>query len=207
VRSSPDRSKQVLHVGCGHPEARALHRFFRADHWKEVRLDIDPGCGPDIVASITDMPGVADGSFDALYSSHNIEHVYPHEVADALGEFRRVLREDGFAMVFTPDLQSIAALVAAGKLEETAYVSPAGPIAPIDVIYGLRPALAQGNMFMAHKTGFTAATLNAAMLAAGFESVVVLANEKNFELCALAYPAVLSQEELQAEIAEKLGGA
>ncbi len=194
--------KQVLHVGCGRG---TVHRFFADGGWAEVRLDIDPGCSPDIVASITDMSPVAARSFDALYSSHNLEHVYPHEVAGALAEFRRVVRDDGFAMVTTPDLQSVAALVAAGKLEEPAYESPAGPIAPIDMIYGLRPALAEGKSYMAHKTGFTAASLAAALRGAGFKSVVVLSDANAFNLWALAYPEVLTEDRLRAELGEKFG--
>jgi hypothetical protein len=43
---------------------------------------------PDIVGTMTDMSAVADASVDALFSSHNIEHLYPHEVPVALAEFR-----------------------------------------------------------------------------------------------------------------------
>jgi ubiquinone/menaquinone biosynthesis C-methylase UbiE len=189
-------------VGCGRG---TVHRFFADERWTEVRLDIDPECSPDIVSSITDMSPVAARSFDALYSSHSLEHVYPHEVARALAEFRRVVRDDGFAMVTTPDLQSVAALVATGRLEEVAYESAAGSIAPIDMIYGLRSALAEGKTYMAHKTGFTAASLAAALRGAGFKSVVVLSDANAFNLWALAYPEVLTEERLRAELGEKLG--
>jgi len=43
-----------------------------------------------------DMPAVADGSVDAIYSSHNIEHLYPDEIPVALKEFLRVLKPEGF---------------------------------------------------------------------------------------------------------------
>ena len=32
------------------------------------------------------MQVIADGEFDAVYSSHNVEHLYPHEVPLALRE-------------------------------------------------------------------------------------------------------------------------
>ncbi len=105
-------SRSVLHVGCGAPNAETLHRAFRGPEWREVRLDIDPGAKPDIVASMADMPEVESGTYDALYSSHNIEHLFAHEVPTALGEFARVLKPDGFALISCPDLQSIATLVA-----------------------------------------------------------------------------------------------
>ena len=41
----------------------------------------------------------AQPSVDAILSSQNIEHLYPHEVALALKEFLRVLRPDGFAVI------------------------------------------------------------------------------------------------------------
>jgi predicted SAM-dependent methyltransferase len=83
-----------------------------------VRLDIDGSVEPDVLGTMTDMPAMADASVDAIFSSHNIEHLYPHEVPIALGEFLRVLKPDGFAIITCPDLQSVCALVAKGKLLE-----------------------------------------------------------------------------------------
>ena len=57
---------------------------FNSDDWEEVRLDIDPAHNPDIVCSMTEMTSVDDNSFDAIYSSHNIEHIFPHEVVGTL---------------------------------------------------------------------------------------------------------------------------
>lgn len=163
----------VLHVGCGPADPARLHERFRNDQWRELRLDIDPRVAPDVVASLTDMSAIESGSVDAVWSSHNLEHLRSHEVPLALAEFLRVLKPGGFALVTMPDLQQIAALVADDKLEETAYVSPAGPITPLDCLYGLRTAVAAGNDFMAHRTGFTATTLNKHLRAAGFDSVTI----------------------------------
>ncbi|MFC7332856.1 class I SAM-dependent methyltransferase [Rhodocista pekingensis] len=177
--------QKVLHVGCG-PAPTRLHALFDRTAWEEVRLDIDPAVRPDILGSITDMGQVPDGAMDALYSSHNIEHLYPHEVPVALREFRRVLRPDGFALITCPDMQSIATLVAEGRLEDPAYVSPAGPITPLDMMYGLRSALAAGNLFMAHRTAFTHRTLGAHLQAAGFSRILVQRDARRFALWALA---------------------
>ena len=132
-----------------------------------MRLDIDAAVEPDVLGSMTDMSAVATGSVDAVVSSHNIEHLYPHEVPLALAEFRRVLRDDGYAVITCPDLQSVAALVAQDRLTEPAYFSPAGPIAPLDILYGHRAAMARGNLFMAHRCGFTRDSLAAALISAG----------------------------------------
>lgn len=165
--------KTVLHVGCGPADPARLHERFRDGQWRELRLDIDPRVAPDVVASLTDMSAIDSGSVDAVWSSHNLEHLRSHEVPLALAEFLRVLKPGGFALVTMPDLQQIAALVADDKLEETAYISPAGPITPLDVLYGLRTAVANGNDFMAHRTGFTATTLNKHLRAAGFDPVTI----------------------------------
>ena len=141
---------------------------------------------PDIVASLTRMHPVPAESVDALYSSHNLEHLYPHEVQEGLREFLRVLRPEGFALITLPDLQAVAKLIAEDKLDEPAYHSPAGPIAPLDILYGHRPSLAAGNLFMAHKTGFTAKTLSEAIIRAGFAWVRTAA-DTGMNLWAKAY--------------------
>lgn len=103
------------------------------------------------VGTMTDMASVASESGDAIFSSHNIEHLYPHEVPVALAEFLRVLKPNGFAVITCPDLQAVCALVAEDKLTEPAYTSPAGPITPLDILYGLRSSMQKGNLYMAHR--------------------------------------------------------
>lgn len=164
---------RLLHVGCGRKTRTDLVPPFNQPPWEEIRLDIDPAMEPDIVASITDMNAVAEASMHGLWSAHNLEHLHPHEVERALGEFRRVLVPNGFAVITTPDLQMVAEAIAAGGLMDTAYVAPAGPVAPIDMLYGFRPALADGQLQMAHRTGFTAASLETALLRAGFAATAV----------------------------------
>lgn len=172
--TAPALVRSVLHVGCGAADpAKLPQAFFPPGAWSELRLDIDPGVSPDIVASITEMSVVPSGSVDAVWSAHNLEHLWAHEVPLALAEFRRVLRPSGFALVTMPDLQQVAALVAQGNLEGAAYMSAMGPIAALDMLYGFRPAIAAGNGFMGHKTGFTAGTLAAHLQAAGFVNVSV----------------------------------
>ena len=153
---------------------------------------------PDIVASMLDMAPVESASMDAVFSSHNIEHLHPHEVAVALGEFRRVLKPDGMLVLTCPDLQQVCALVADDKLDDPAYISPAGPIAPLDILYGHRAAMAAGNLFMAHKTGFTAKTLRQALEGSGFATAIV-ERGRLFDLWAIAYPEAPSVERLQAD--------
>jgi SAM-dependent methyltransferase len=194
--------KTFLHVGCGVNRKDKTTAAFAGPDWRELRLDIDPGVDPDIVGTMINMTALADESVDAIYSSHNIEHLYPHETPLALAEFMRVMKPDGFAVITCPDLQAVAALVVEDKLTDTAYISPAGPIAPLDVLYGFRPQLAAGNLFMAHHCGFTEKVLNATLIAAGFKSVVSLRRPAAFDLWAIASKGALHQNDLRVLGAE-----
>jgi SAM-dependent methyltransferase len=178
--------RRVLHVGSGPKKAEKLHKSFHSLEWTEVRLDIDPKVAPNIVGSIVGMTAVETGSFDAVWSSHNLEHLESYEVPLALKEFRRVLKPTGHLLINLPDLQSIAKLVVEDKLLEPAYVAPAGPICPIDMLFGFRKAIAAGNHFMAHRTGFTAKTLGQAIVQAGF-AVARVKRGDHFDLWAIAH--------------------
>jgi SAM-dependent methyltransferase len=151
------RSGSILHAGCG---ADALPEWLT--HFSEVRLDIDPRCEPDICASMTDLGDI--GPFDAVYCSHALEHLAPHDVAVALGEFRRVLNPGGAVVAIVPDLEDVR------PTEDVLYESAAGPVAGLDIYYGMRRYLAEFP-HMAHRTGFVAATLAKALTDAGFARV------------------------------------
>lgn len=195
-------SKVFLHVGCGGARKENTTPGFAGPEWKELRLDIDPAAQTDFICSITDMKAVASESVDALYSSHNIEHLYAHEVPLALNEFLRVLRPDGFAVITCPDLRSVAALIAADQLTETAYVSPAGPIAPLDIVYGHRPSLAAGNKFMSHRCGFTKKVLGATLLQIGFRHAAMIdRGAPHFDLWALAAKGAMDEAGLRGLVA------
>ena len=162
-------TKTVLHVGCGRQSKPTW-----LDGFDEVRLDIDLGVQPHIVASITDLGDI--GPFDAVYASHCLEHVSPHEVPLALEGFCRVLRKSGLAIVIVPDLTDIR------PTEDVVYVSPAGPICGLDMFYG-KSSLIPDAPHMAHRCGFVTETLEGAMRAAGFSDVTV--TRADFNLIAM----------------------
>jgi tetratricopeptide (TPR) repeat protein len=187
--------KTFLHVGCGPKRKDRTTAGFAS--WNELRFDIDESVQPDLVGTMTDMSSVSTESVDAVFSSHNIEHLYPHEVPVALSEFLRVLKPDGFAVITCPDLQAVCALVAEDKLTEPAYTSPAGPIAPLDILYGHRPPMARGNLYMAHRCGFTEKVLSATLRSSGFKRVATMKRgAPYFDLWALATKSDLTEEEL-----------
>ena len=187
--------KTFLHVGCG-PQYKSQIKGFDNESWKEIRFDIDEKVNPDIVGTLLDMSAVETGSVDAIYSAHNIEHVFPHEVPIVLREFHRVLKDDGMVVLVCPDLQSVCEAVVDDKLLQPLYESPAGPISPIDILYGHRPAIARGNEYMAHKGGFTYSVLNDAFIEAGFKMNYGGRNPDRWELFIISF----KQEKLQEEI-------
>lgn len=182
---APQGKKRVLHIGCGMYKPEKLHANFRNDQWQEVRVDIDPSVKPDIVADMLNMNMMKEGEYEAIWSSHNIEHLHFHEVPVAFKEFFRVLKPGGFMLVTLPDIQTVAAVIAQGKLETKLYDSPAGPIMPLDIVFGFTRAIASGNHFMAHKTAFTAETLAIKLHQAGFCNIQV--QRKQYDLWAVAY--------------------
>ena len=178
--------KMLLHVGCGNKRKDRTTRGFNTDDWWEIRLDIDSSVKPDVIGTVSDMSGVATASVDAVFSSHNIEHLYPHEVPKAMEEFLRVLKPEGFAVLTCPDLRSICARIAEDKLLDTLYQSAMGPITPLDVMFGHRGSIAAGNLHMAHHTGYTKTSLTETLTSAGFKSVAAMERPAHFDLWAIA---------------------
>jgi len=189
--------KTFLHVGCG-PQDKSQIKGFNNDSWKEIRFDIDKNVNPDIVGSLTDMSLVETGSVDAVYSSHNIVHIYVHEVPIALKEFYRVLKDDGIVVITCPDLQSVCEAVVKDKLLEPLYKTKDGhQISPIDILYGWRPDIAQGNEHMAHKSGFTYSVLNTAFFEAGFKARYGGSRPEFWDLFLVAFKQKKSEEEIK----------
>lgn len=154
-----EASGSVLHVGCG---GAPLPEWLAGG--PETRVDIDPSCSPDVVASMTDLGEI--GPFDLVYCSHALEHLTKHEAVKALSEFYRVLAPGGRAIVTVPDLEGVM------PTDEVLFVASAGPITGIDMIYGAS-WLIDERPYMKHQTGFTKATMEAALKLAGFEGGAV----------------------------------
>lgn len=169
-----------------------------------MRFDIDESVAPDIIGTMTDMSSVETGSMDALFSLHNVEHLYPREVGVAFREFSRVLNDDGFAIITCPDLQSVAALIADDKLLDAACVTPAGPITPLDILFGHRASMERGNLYMAHHVGFTQKVLAGTLRATGFGSVATVRRPGRFDLWAFAMKRSVAEGELKVEAGKYL---
>lgn len=153
-------SGRALHVGAG---GHALPEWLPGKY-EEIKLDINPDVKPDIVASMTDMGPIS--GFDLVYSSHCLEHLYPHEVGIALRECLRVLTEGGRLLLILPDLEDVA------LSDEVLFEADCGPVTGLDMYFGHRESM-KTNPFMAHHTGFTKEILEKALVEAGFTGVVV----------------------------------
>ncbi len=189
-------SKKLLHVGCGQKTMKSL-KGFDEQEWFELRVDIDPSVKPDVIGSLDNLDAVSDGDVQAVYSSHNLEHLYSHQVPKALSEFFRVLNQDGFVVITCPDLQSVAEQISKGRLLDALYQSQSGPIAAIDILFGLRRSIAAGNEFMAHRCGFTYPVMFQLLRQAGFASIVGGRRTKYYDLWALACKSKRDEDELR----------
>jgi SAM-dependent methyltransferase len=179
----------VVNAGCGPLGGARLPALF--DTWQQLRVDLDPGVQPDIVASVTDLSAIPSESADAVWSAHCVEHLYAHEVSRALGEFYRILADDGFACIVVPDLQAIASYIAADKLHAPIYTSAAGPISAHDMVYGFGVAIAQGRVGMAHRCGFTPSLMVSRLQELPFGEILVRRRPSALELVAVVRKKVV----------------
>jgi len=194
-------AKSFLHVGCGQSYKDKTNDVFNTDDWDEVRLDIDPNRNPDIVSSMVNMENVSDNTFDAVYSSHNIEHVYAHEVLKTFCEFWRVLKDDGFLILTCPDIKSVCKAIGNGDIAKKLYSSAAGDIFPLDILYGHRKSIASGHVYMAHKNGFTSQSLIDHLAYAQFKSYCVGEDANSYSLWMIAYKNIKKDiKELENEL-------
>lgn len=185
LQQNSAQSRRFLNIGSGVANRERLPECFRDQRWQEVRLDIDPKVRPDILGDASDLSKIADGSFDAIYSSHNLEHLEGFAVPGALKEMHRVLKRGGFVIITLPNLERIAQLILENKMTQTLYTSPAGPINTLDMLFGHQKAIEKGNEFMAHRTGFTSAHLQDLLHQAGFSEIRIRKGD-SFDLWAIA---------------------
>ena len=195
--------KKFLHVGPGGKDKSQSSHVYKLDEWEEVRLDVNKDTSPHILGSMTDLSMIKDGDFRGICSSHNLEHIFAHEVEKTLLGFERILDSEGELFIEVPDLMVCAEAIIKGNFNKTLYESPAGPITPMDMIYGHTKHIAAGNHYMAHKIGFTADILLATLKACGFKSVVVLRSD--YSLHCVAKKGEGLEEDIKKRVLAHLG--
>ena len=100
-------------------------------------------------------------------------------------------------MVTCPDLQSVGQYLAEDRLDAMCYMSPAGPINPLDIIYGHAATVARSDVWMQHKTGFTKTSLTRNLHAAGFQCCAAKRRPQSFDLWALATKGEMAEDDLR----------
>lgn len=110
----------------------------------------------DIVADITKLPMIKDGSVLEIYSSHCLEHQPHTQTLDTLKEWRRVLAKGGSCFISVPDMDFV--FKAYQKFGMTEFL--------VHLIWG-----DQGYDMAYHYVGFTYARLAALLIKAGFSDV------------------------------------
>lgn len=163
----------LLNVGSGH--SRDVPRIYEG--WEQDTLDIDANVRPDIVCDARQMSRLPSGKYDAVHSSHCLEHFHKHEILAVLSGFLHVLKPTGFAHVIVPNMTVLFAEIAGRDIDDVWYRSAVGPITFHDVIYGLSRAVAQGNSHYSHKTGFTEKSLAKVLRAAAFKTVITAVDD------------------------------
>jgi SAM-dependent methyltransferase len=152
-----------------------LPKALQTEAWQEVPA-----------ASLADLPALPDASLDAIHCVHQIQRLAAHEVPGIFAQIARVLRPEGFAVLTCPDLEAVAQAVVEGKLLTPVYNAAAGPITPLDLLYGYRPALAAGQAELAHRCGFTLPVLSQVLRQSGFATVGGLRRPAGLDLWVLA---------------------
>ncbi|PID77720.1 MAG: hypothetical protein CSB24_00090 [Deltaproteobacteria bacterium] len=176
--------KSVLNVGGGSKKIAIPDHY---NGWRHDLLDINPDAKPDILLDARKLTTLAPACYDAVYNSHNLEHFPAHEVPQILAGFFHILKPDGFAEIHVPDLQAVAEHWVKNNMDisDVLYHSPAGPIKIREVFYGHEAAMAGGNSFMAHSTGFSQKSLGQELIRAGFH--IIKMQKGNFNLRAVAF--------------------
>ena len=81
-------AKEVLEIGPGN---KTLTEALLKKGVRVTMVDTAEDVGPDIIASVTDLP-VRDGSYDLVLAAEVLEHLPFEEFPQALAEIRRVTR-------------------------------------------------------------------------------------------------------------------
>lgn len=177
----------VLNVG-GSSKTIPIPAYY--DGWQHLLLDIDPRGDVDLVCDARGLLALPPAQFDAVYCSHNLEHYFPHDGERVLRGVLHVLKADGFAEIRVPDIEAVmrAMLEKGLDIDDVLYHSGVGPILVRDVIYGWHVEIERtGQDFFAHKTGYTAKSLCAALQRAGFARVELVPSIGVYEVRALAF--------------------
>jgi len=98
-------SDTVLDLGCGYGDFInnvAAKRRIALDLWPGFEQHLAAGVEP-IVASVSNLSAIGDGSVDYAFASNLFEHVTQDEFAATLADLRKKLSSDGTLTILQPN--------------------------------------------------------------------------------------------------------
>jgi SAM-dependent methyltransferase len=170
--------KLILNIGGG--PTRQLPSHYAG--WDQHLLDIDPNANPDILCDALDL-SVLD-TYDAVYTSHTLEHFYKHDLPKVMKNIYNCLKRDGVVEIYVPDIKELVSRLAHSSLDihDVYYrLSDGSPVTYHDVLYGWNIAMSKGNLYYAHRCGFTGLSLAASLQEAGFDEILVSSDGANIK--------------------------
>lgn len=152
---------------------------------EEMRLDCDPDVKPDILGDICDPNIVIKDSYDCVWCSHVLEHLYEHQISYVLDKIHSVLNSDGVLILSVPDIASVVKQMVSKNLElsDVLYQSQIGPIRVLDVFYGLQSEIKKGKVAYTHKMGFDYKSIKKVLMDKFAE---VYIRRVNYEICTVS---------------------
>lgn len=132
--------KTLLDIGCG--ETR--NEF---EGYEITRVDIREDVNPDYRCDVRQLP-FGDESYDAIFSSHVLEHFSRQEHIQVMKEWLRVVKTGGEVFIVVPSIKWAADVLAQSE------ISPEDEMHMMNVFYG-----GQTNPYDFHKVGFTPSSL------------------------------------------------
>ncbi|MBY0354347.1 MAG: class I SAM-dependent methyltransferase [Rickettsiales bacterium] len=180
-----DTRKVVLHLGWMSAHTGKLAQQFPETQWREVRYDCDQRVQPDILGRLDRLDAIPEGFADVVYAPQLLQRFPLPAISGMLKEMLRVLKDEGRMALSVPNAQIAAVYVANNQPFQPLYETKVGPISAMDLLYGLRGGVAQGEVHFQHRSGFTYEQLGVLMRDCGFTNISV--TRKGYEINAIGF--------------------
>ncbi|MEM7617425.1 MAG: hypothetical protein AAF195_03495, partial [Pseudomonadota bacterium] len=135
-------------------------------------------------SKLQELSNIEDSKYNLIWSFNHLSSYYAHDIVHILRNMHRILQENGQVILIVPNLTAICQVIADGKLENK--LSDDNILTPIDLLYGNRQQINQGNLFASCKTGFSSVTLANKFIKAGFGNILSDATTREYSIIAHA---------------------
>ena len=147
-----------------------------------------------------DLGTLEPEQFDAVLSSHCLEHIYQHELRAVIHGMYHVLTDDGFVDISVPNIGKLLQVVAERglDLDSHLYDSPGGPISVRDMLWGYSRFQEYNHspIWQVHKNGFSPRTLAQLLLHCDFPFAYQVL--RGYDLRVIAFKQRPGDEQLEA---------